>query len=262
MFTNKYQIINAALIAIAAILLFHIHRSGNEIERMKKAQAKADAEMQALEEASVIQNSSAAKAKSSSDAEARSSRKTEVVRPSQEEISRILERAKHDTAVMEAFKQNTNSGSGYTPKEIKSHDDCEGYWRFIESISNSQKRHVETLNQIISALDFSATSEEDMEVLDKYASLRKKYSDILYDESASPEELTETYNSLDQLKDKAKEIISNAITYTYGEKLQEYNKMKNEMANLVLGMEQQTIGVRHFGYNGKHYSVFLPDKED
>ena len=254
--------INAALIAIAAILLFHIHRSGNEIERLKKAQAKADAEMQALEEASAIQNSSAAKTKSSSDAEARSSRKTEIVRPSQEEISRILERVKHDTAVMEAFKQNTNSGRGYTSHEIKSHEDCERYWSFIETISNFQKRQVETLNQIVSALDFSATSEEDMTVLDKYVSLRNKYSDILYDESASPEELTETFNSLDQLRDKAQGIISTAITYPYGEKLQEYNKMKTEMSYLVLGSDQQTIGIRHFGYNGKHYSVLIPEKED
>ncbi len=252
--------INAALSTVAAILLFHIHRSVNEIERLKKAQAKADAEMQALEEASAIQNSSAAKAKSSSDSEARSSRKTEIVRPSQEEISRILERAKHDTAVMEAFTQNTNSGRGYAPKEIKSREDCDNYWRFIESISNPQKKHVETLNQIVSALDFSATSDEEMAALEKYVSLRNKYSEILYDESASPEEITETFNSLSHLRGKVKGIISNAVTYTYGEKLQEYNKMKNEMADLVLMTEPQPVGVHDFTYNGKHYRILIPEK--
>ena len=60
-----------------------------------------------------------------------------------------------------------------------------------------------------------------MQTLDKYISLREKYSDILYDESASPDEITETYNSLEQLQTKAKEIISNAIIYTYGERIEE-----------------------------------------
>ena len=39
MSTRKYLIINAALVAIAAILLFHIHRSSKEIERLEKAKA-------------------------------------------------------------------------------------------------------------------------------------------------------------------------------------------------------------------------------
>ena len=46
------------------------------------------------------------------------------------------------------------------------------------------------------------------------------------------------------------------------EKLLEYNKMKTEMSNLVLGLDQQTIGVRRFGYNGKHYSGLIPEKAD
>lgn len=101
-----------------------------------------------------------------------------------------------------------------------------------------------------------------MQTLDKYISLREKYSDILYDESASPDEITETYNSLEQLQSKAKAIISNAINYTYGERIQEYKKMKSNMTESIYFDSRNTVGVKGFSINKKHYNILIPEKKD
>ncbi len=261
MITRNMIIINAALIVIAALLLFHIFKNNNEMERLKTAKAKADAEMQGTDDASTSQNSHVAKDKSTLLTEANSPRQSTGKRPSPEEVSRILKRAKHDAAVVEAFEINTNQPAGFHKLELKNDSDCFAYWQIIEGQKELCKEKYEILNQILSLLNFSTTSDDDMQTLDNYVSLREKYSDILYDESASPDEITETYNCLVKLKSKAKEIISNAITYTYGERIQEYKKMKNNMDGLI-NVFNNTIGVKGFIINEKHYNIFIPEKED
>ena len=262
MFTRNLAIINAALIVIAALLLFHIFENNNEMERLKTAKARADAELQGMEEASNSQNSYVAKDKSTSHTETNSHRQSTVKRPSPEEVSRILKLAKHYAAVGEAFEKNTNQPAGYMRHELNSDSDCVAFWQIIENQKKFCMLHLKTLNQIISLLNFSTTSDDDMQTLDKYVSLREKYCDILYDESASSDEITETYTSLEQLQAKAKEIISNAITYTYGERIQEYKKMKNDMDEFIYIGSPDTIGVKGFTINKKHYNILIPEKED
>ena len=133
MFTRDMVIINAALIVIAALLLFHIFKNNNEMERLKMAKTRADSEMQDTEKASTSQNSYIAKDKSTSRSVANSNRQSTVKRLSQEEVSRILKRAKHDAAVAEAFEKNTNQLAGFHKHELNNDSDCFAFWKIIEN---------------------------------------------------------------------------------------------------------------------------------
>ena len=162
--------VNIILAALAAILLLKIYNEDKEIKRLTKhvenvSQNSSEPPVSSSIHASA--DSATAPLQTSSAPTTHSPAKPTIVPPSQEEISKILQRAKHDLVIAEAFKNNCNAGGGYGNIEIKSQEDCDKFWRSIESRDDMLKRHTQYLNQIVSQLDFSATSDDDKAILDK-----------------------------------------------------------------------------------------------
>ena len=119
---------------------------------------------------------------------------------------------------------------------------------------SSLKNKYEKLQKGVESLDFSATSDAEMETLKQYLALREKYDALLYDEKASPEEIMEVRKEASECQAQAARIIRAAVNHTYGDVIVKYNKMKHELEHAVSPFSSTGIG--HFYSNGKDYLIF------
>ena len=135
---------------------------------------------------------------------------------------------------------------------------------------SSLKNKYEKLQKVVESLDFSATTDSDMDTVKQYLALREKYDAFLYDENASPEEIMEARKDASECQSKAEKIIRAAVNHTYGDAIVQFNKMKHEIEQAVSPFSSAGIGHLHFNgkdyhlftYNGKKYCIDISDDTD
>jgi hypothetical protein len=169
-----------------------------------------------------------------------------------QEVERILEQAKHDMVLSEAF-QKAGAGSGMTGVIINTSEDCNRYWENIQFQNDSQKRKFSTLADIISKLDFSYLPNAEQDIVLQFVSLREQLANTLYDNDVSPEEKVKTYNQVMDLYPQAEKLIMDAIDHTYGERMAAYRKMHDDMSFIIHRNDSTSI-LDHW-INGYRFSL-------
>ena len=247
--------INYLLCVIAVIFAAFAYSNYNKIGRLQKElegraqQSPTEDAPKALRRPNERRNAAKAEAAAVTGA----TPKEDLEPPETEELRRILSRAEHDLAVSEAFKKE-HGNYAITSFYVSNKFECRLYWDNINMQISSLKNKYGKLQKIIESLDFSATSDAEMEVLKQYLALREKYDALLYDEKASPEEIMEVRKEASECQAQAARIIRAAVNHTYGDVIVKYNNMKHEIEQAVSPFSSAGIG--HFYFNGKDCHIF------
>ncbi|MCR5382664.1 MAG: hypothetical protein K6G44_16885 [Lentisphaeria bacterium] len=169
-----------------------------------------------------------------------------------QEVERILEQAKHDMALSEAF-QKVGAGGGMAGVIINTPEGCNQYWESIQSQNDSQKAKFSTLANIVSKLDFSYLPKAEQDIVSQFVSLREQLANTLYDNDVSAEEKVKTFIQANDLYPQAEKLIKDAIDHTYGERMAAYRKMHDDMSFIIHRSDSTSI-LDHW-INGYRFSL-------